>query len=267
MISTTDDSSPRARLSALNWLNIAVLLGIGFNAVLVAVQIHSVAGHVPSEVMLFLILPVLTAAAIVRGWRWVPLFVAALSALLLVLLSPHLPRILAVPGDGLFVPFVLLTGLGITGLVAGVLAGIQNYRSKPDERRMPRWMTAKLAALGGVVVGIFLMSSLAQQGAAAGISTAVLEQLPAVETERFEFVQDEIRVKAGETVALRLVNRDAATHSFDIDEFEVHALMPPNATAVAIFKADRPGAYTFYCAPHYDKQSGQGMKGTLIVEP
>ncbi len=43
--------------------------------------------------------------------------------------------------------------------------------------------------------------------------------------------------------------------------------MPPGETGVALFRADKPGTYTFYCAPHYDKKTGEGMKGTLIVEP
>lgn len=29
--------------------------------------------------------------------------------------------------------------------------------------------------------------------------------------------------------------------------------------------APQPG--TFYCTPHYDRATGEGTKGTLIVEP
>jgi plastocyanin len=257
----------RPRVSGLGWVLITILLGISGTAVLVGLRIHSAVGELPPPVVLFLVMPVLTAAAVARGWRWVPAFVAALSALLLVMLAPHLPRVLAVPGDMLFTPFVLLTALGAAGTAAGTLTALQRYRSPAEQPRMPRWMPAKLAALGGGVAGVMLMASLPQQGATAGISPEQLEQLPAIETERFEFVQPELRVRAGETVALRLVNRDAATHSFDIDEFDVHALMPAHATAITVFKADRPGTYTFYCAPHYDRKSGKGMKGTLIVEP
>jgi len=43
--------------------------------------------------------------------------------------------------------------------------------------------------------------------------------------------------------------------------------VPPNQTAIAIFEAGAPGTYTIYCAPHYDKKTGKGMKSTLIVEP
>ena len=39
------------------------------------------------------------------------------------------------------------------------------------------------------------------------------------------------------------------------------------ATALALFTAGRPGRYVVYCAPHYDRATGQGMKITLVVEP
>jgi len=38
-------------------------------------------------------------------------------------------------------------------------------------------------------------------------------------------------------------------------------------SALALFTAGAPGRYTIYCAPHYDRKSGQGMKTTLVVEP
>jgi hypothetical protein len=43
--------------------------------------------------------------------------------------------------------------------------------------------------------------------------------------------------------------------------------IPPSGTGVAIFKPTQAGTYTFYCQPHYDKATGQGMHGTLVVDP
>ena len=81
------------------------------------------------------------------------------------------------------------------------------------------------------------------------------------------FNSGEIRVKAGELTALRLANSSAAGHSFDVDELNVHVAIPSDSESLALFTAATPGTYTFYCAPHYDKASGTGMHGTLIVEP
>ena len=69
-------------------------------------------------------------------------------------------------------------------------------------------------------------------------------------------------------VALRLENTDGASHSFDVDELNVHALMPGGKSSLALFKPTKPGTYTFYCGipGHYNKATGEGMHGTLIVE-
>jgi plastocyanin len=97
------------------------------------------------------------------------------------------------------------------------------------------------------------------------VDPAVLAQLPAIPLEAF--AGGEIRVRAGELTALRLENPDAVAHSFDVDELNVHVGMPADSDSLALFITDMPGSYTFYCAPHYDKATGSGMHGTLIVEP
>ena len=76
-----------------------------------------------------------------------------------------------------------------------------------------------------------------------------------------------IEVNEGETVALRLENPDPVSHAFAIDEFGVKAVMPAGSESLALFEPTTPGTYTFYCPPHYDQASGNGMHGTLIVEP
>jgi plastocyanin len=81
------------------------------------------------------------------------------------------------------------------------------------------------------------------------------------------FDRGTITVKAGELAALRLENPDGVGHSFDVDELNLHIPMAANADSLALFIPDQPGTYTFYCAPHYDKASGKGMHGTLVVEP
>jgi plastocyanin len=94
----------------------------------------------------------------------------------------------------------------------------------------------------------------------AGLSKLVVGALDA-------FKGDEIRVKAGQLTALRLENPDGVGHSFDVDELNLHVAMPNGSESLALFTADTPGAYTFYCAPHYNKATGNSMRGTLIVEP
>ncbi|HEX6386536.1 MAG TPA: cupredoxin domain-containing protein [Anaerolineae bacterium] len=93
----------------------------------------------------------------------------------------------------------------------------------------------------------------------------MLAELPAITTAGFSFDQPEIRVRAGETVALRLDNAHSVPHSFDIDELGVHVEMPAGQSSLALFKAPPPGTYTYYC--QIPRHREHGMEGTLIVEP
>jgi plastocyanin len=118
--------------------------------------------------------------------------------------------------------------------------------------------------LVGLLLGAVIVASIPRAGGPQ-VDPAVLAQLPAVPLEAF--AGGEIRVRAGELTALRLANSEAAAHSFDVDELNVHVPMPGDSDSLALFIAPTPGTYTFYCAPHYDKATGSGMRGTLIVEP
>jgi uncharacterized cupredoxin-like copper-binding protein len=174
---------------------------------------------------------------------------------------------LARPHEPDFPGMVLVLALGLVATAAGFGAAVQNYRG--GEQRAPRWLVYGLVGLGGLVAGAILVGLIPQQGAAAGVSQEVMAGLPYVKAEAFAFGPRTIQVKAGETVALRLLNEDTTAHTFDVDELDVHAPMPGGDAALALFEATTPGSYTFYCAipGHADPAARTGMVGTLIVEP
>jgi plastocyanin len=118
-----------------------------------------------------------------------------------------------------------------------------------------------------VIVCALLVAAAPQPGIAAGISSADLAKLPLLRGEHFEFTQKELHVKAGQTVTLRLENYDPEAHYLDIDELDVHTPIAPGKTSIAIFTPATPGTFLFYCHPHADKTTGEGMVGTLVVEP
>ena len=83
--------------------------------------------------------------------------------------------------------------------------------------------------------------------------------------ENMAFDKAELRVKAGQSVALRVVNRDGYAHAFDIDAFDIHAPLPAKATFDATITPHQPGRYRFYCGtPGHE---AAGMVGVLVVEP
>jgi plastocyanin len=200
------------------------------------------------------------------GWRWTPALGAVVGLLLLAMIGPMAGFALADPGSGMFAPILIVLALSAAAVVLGISATVQNYRRAAGDRRAPSWLAAALAGVAGLIVGAILIGMVPRADVTSGISPEVLGQLPALTAKGFAFGQAEIRVKAGETVALRLENADPEMHFFDVDELNVHAPIPAGKQGLALFKPTKPGTYTFYCAPHYSKESGEGMKGTLIVE-
>jgi uncharacterized cupredoxin-like copper-binding protein len=133
------------------------------------------------------------------------------------------------------------------------------------ERQAPRWLTPFLVGMATFVLGASLVAAIPQAEAAAGVSPEALAQLPTLATANYRFDTAELRARVGETVALRLENKDSSAHSFDIDALKVHAPMPAGKPALALFTPTAPGTYMFYCdVPGHTEA---GMVGTLIVEP
>jgi uncharacterized cupredoxin-like copper-binding protein len=214
------------------------------------------------------IISLVVAGIAALRFRWAPAL-GALLALLLAggLLGPAIGEVLfslAHPSDfGMFSLLVVLLPLLLIALAAGVAATVQNYRG--GARRAPRWLAPALIALAGLVAGAILVAAAPQPGT--GVSPDALAGLQVVQVETFN--KGEVHVKAAATVALRLENADPVAHAFAVDALNLNAPMPSGQSSLALFKADKPGTYTFYCSipGHYDPVSGEGMVGKLIVEP
>ena len=87
------------------------------------------------------------------------------------------------------------------------------------------------------------------------------------------FDQQEIRVKVGEPVIVRLASLDNQYHSdgggqhqWAVDEFGVSVIAPPKGTNMVTFTPDSPGTYTYYCDICCGGRANPSMQGTLIVE-
>jgi plastocyanin len=259
---TVTRSRTRTPLAALGKLTVVGLVGIGLSLIyLQAVRI----GMIIPPLAVFTVISFVIAGVVWAGWRWAPLLGALWSVFIVAGNNAEIVYSLGHPTDvGGFAFTLVVLALAAVGLAAGIGATVQNYRGR--ERQTPRVVAAGLALLAGLVAGAVVAASLAASGVNAGISPEMLASLPALKAVNFAFDQTEIRVKAGETVALRLENGDSEGHSFDIDQLGVHAAIPSGEASLALFKPTQPGSYTFYCAPHYNKATGEGMKGTLIVE-
>jgi heme/copper-type cytochrome/quinol oxidase subunit 2 len=253
--------STRRSLNGLGRLTMTALLGVtllllGFMALAIGTFEPILAGIAA--------VPLVVAGVVALGWRWAPLLGTLIFGLLVLLLVGGVRElILTHPSGGLFTLVLLLAPLTLIGLAASIWATVQNYQW--TEPRTPPWLPAALLLVAGLSAGATAVSIIPPAGAAVGVTPETLIALPAVTLSSFD--GGVIRVRAGETVALRLENPDPVSHAFAIDEFGVKAVMPAGSESLALFRPATPGTYTFYCPPHYDKASGNGMHGTLIVEP
>jgi uncharacterized cupredoxin-like copper-binding protein len=262
-MSAVTSTGARRGLAPLGKLTIAALAAI--LAIIVAVSF--VLGEGLDSFTLVLGAIVLVAGgAVAIGWRWTPALAGVLSTLLFLAMVLFLSPSLAYPQDPDFILAVLLMALPLLAAISGFGATIQNYRG--GDRRMPGWLIFGFTAFGGLVIGVIALSLVVDKSTEVRVSPEVLEGLPAVRVHEFDFTRKEIRVKAGEMVALRLDNDDASLHSFDVDELDVHVPMFREQASMALFRPTEPGRYTFYCSipGHADLENGTGMIGTLVVE-
>jgi plastocyanin len=79
----------------------------------------------------------------------------------------------------------------------------------------------------------------------------------------FEFDPDEIRVAAGEDVAI-VLSSDDVLHDFTIDELDAHVAAEQGEKNTGGFTASEPGDYVYYCTVSGHREAG--MEGTLVVE-
>jgi plastocyanin len=227
----------------------------------------------PNEINVTHVVITLVVAGIAAlRFRWAPAIGALLCAVLLVEGYLFVGRELTEPSSATsFASAAIFFATSVVALVAGIGATVQNYRA-PHSRPFvdppaPGWTYPPLLALTALTLDGILSTAIQPPGVLPAVSPEALAALPALTAKDFLFEQPTISAKVGETVVLRLDNADTTTHHLDIDEFNMHAFMPAGKSNVALFKPTQPGVYRFYCAPHADKETGEGMVGTLIVEP
>jgi plastocyanin len=227
----------------------------------------------PDEISVsHVIISLVTAGLAALRLRWAPVLAALVGALQIVEGSIVLRSALTEPDSTHTFAFAaLFFGITIVALVAGVGATVQNYRA-PRARPLvyqpaPAWVYPALLGLAALILGGILATATQTHGTLPGMSAEALAALPSLTTANQQFDQTNLSAKVGETVVLRLENADTNTHYLDIDEFGVHATIPPGKSNIALFKPTQAGTYTFYCHPHANKEARAGMVGTLVVAP
>jgi cytochrome c oxidase subunit II len=86
-----------------------------------------------------------------------------------------------------------------------------------------------------------------------------------ISAQRFGFSPDNITLKKGEPVILRLTSHDV-THGFFVRALKVDELIEPGKTLDAKVQPDKEGTFTVICH-HFCGQGHGNMKMTVTVVP
>ena len=77
----------------------------------------------------------------------------------------------------------------------------------------------------------------------------------------------EIRVKRGELVRIRVINKDCVTHGFAIPELDIEErIIRAGHNEIVEFTPKYAGEYTYLCVVQCDREQHEFMTGKLIVE-
>jgi cytochrome c oxidase subunit 2 len=127
---------------------------------------------------------------------------------------------------------------------------------------MKRSLTRLLIPWPIVVVVLALAS---QRPDASFAASGQSERPVTVTAERFSFTPSEIRMKADESIAIRLRSEDT-DHGFRILDTDVDVRIPKRGkgTATVTFRPARTGRYVFECS-HVCGAGHAYMRGTIVV--
>lgn len=147
----------------------------------------------------------------------------------------------------------------------------KQHKKRPTHQAQPR-------KLRGLTFGVIVLLVLGTAGYLLATAFSPKTPPPAANTidvsaDMGGFSQDEIRVKAGQPVTVRLTSLDnshhtdgGGQHQWAVDELGVSIVAPPLGSNWATFTPTEPGVYTFYCDICCGGRANPTMQGKLIVE-
>jgi cytochrome c oxidase subunit 2 len=112
----------------------------------------------------------------------------------------------------------------------------------------------------GVVFLMVGLAGMAGRGAHAGTNPRVIE----ITAKRFGFTPDQVTLKKGETVTLRLHSEDV-THGFFMRKLKIDTEIEPGHPTDVTITPDTAGSFTTIC-DHFCGANHGNMKMTIVVE-
>src|SRR5262249_24366930 len=193
----------RQPLAPLGKLTAAALFGaaIGYAGLQALIPVLT------APVLIVMVVLLLLAGSVLTGLRWMPLVAGLLAALGIIIGNIAAPGYttyhLTHPDEfAFFAVTVFILACTALAAVAGIGAGVQNYRS--GARNTPGWLPALLTGLGGFVIGALVVAGIVAVTARTVAAGSTIHMGPAA------FVQSTASVPTGAT--LQLVDDGAFPH-------------------------------------------------------
>ncbi len=264
----------RQPLSAFDKLNFVAFLGSTVASAVLAISIGP-----PSNGALIIVATALLVCAFLTltGLRWMPLLLTLISGIFLYQIANqpfvtyHLTNPKGTGGED-FLAFaldMLIIAFIFIALGASVGAALQNYHK--GERYTPRWLSAAVTGIVGVVVGGLLIAAIAQPLPITSIVTTTTNGVSTVHMGPGNFLQPSVTVTKGsklllidDTSSLHILANGTWQNGTPKAEKETGAPSVDNiqvsGKSIELGPFTTAGTYHIYCTVH------QGMNLTVIVQ-
>ncbi|HEY3059272.1 MAG TPA: cupredoxin domain-containing protein [Chloroflexota bacterium] len=197
-----------------------------------------------------------------RAWFW--LVPAVLAVLVLTMNAPYIPYDLARPANtSRFLLAIVVLGGALAAIVGGVAAFLEIRRA----RRI--WTSDGPAGrVSMIAIGIVLGAALTSLLAGLALGGAGVPEAPTstdvITVSDMRFVENTLYMKVGEVLGLFVTNPTEVGHSFDVDNLDLHVLLPPHSTTAVALHPRGPGTFEFYCGVAGHRAGG--MVGAIVVD-
>lgn len=263
----------RQPLTSFSKLTIVALLGAAVASGVLALLV----GFPSNSALLFVTAGLLVASGLAAtGFRWMPWPITVISGVFLYEASatPYVTYHFTNPKTGGFL-FFALDVLIVTWLIIafGAALGSLVQSLRAGERRLPRWTTAALAGVAGLMLGAILMAAIVQPAAPTqgSTGTTLTNGVPTVHMSAGNFTQSSVTISKGSK--LLLVDDTSVPHILANGAWQNGTARPAreagaplvnnvqvNNSSVTIGPFAVAGTYHIYCTIH------QGMNLTVIVQ-
>lgn len=213
------------------------------------------------------------------GFRWAPVLGSLLGSYLLfsIITEPFVSESLGDPkgpngGLGHFVGDVIIIAYTLVAVGASIPAAVRNYHQQDQQDApSPRWLSAALGLVAGIVLGAIFIGAMAEPPVAASATTTFTNGVPTVHLSAGGFAQPSVTIPIGSK--LLLVNDTPVLHVLANGSWQRGVAKPGREPGAPVVNAVQlggnntetgpfptAGTYHIFCVVHL------GMNLSIIVE-